>query len=219
MFGRRDWQRWRARGGRGIRRGAWFGARPFHRPHGFMPGGGPPFDHPFGGRDPFGDDPFGGGRRRQRRGDLKFVLLELLAEQSRHGYELIKAIEQRYGGFYRPSPGSVYPTLQLLEDEGSVISEPMDGKRVYSITDEGRRQLKERQQHGDEPGRHWRGGRREPSAELERLRHSAMSLMASVMQVARHGTPEQQRAAIERLDAARRDIYAILAQDDSERLI
>lgn len=204
------------------RRGMPFRATPFHRHgrHGFAPGGGPPFDRPFRG-GPFGDDPFGdgGGRRRQRRGDLKFVLLELLAEQPRHGYELIKAIEERYAGFYRPSPGSVYPTLQLLEDEGSVVGEPVDGKRVYTITDAGRKALADHQRRADESGRGWRGRRRGPSPELEPLRRSAMSLLGSVMEVARHGTAEQQRAALERLDAARREIYAILARDDSERLI
>ncbi|MFN8481249.1 MAG: PadR family transcriptional regulator [Kouleothrix sp.] len=90
--------------------GAWFG-----------PDEGGPFDRGFWrgrrGGGPFDED--GGGRRRQRRGDIKSALLELLAEQPRHGYELIKELEQRYGGFYRPSPGSVYPTLQLLEDEGA----------------------------------------------------------------------------------------------------
>lgn len=190
-------------------------------PFGFMPHGGPRFDRPFGGGGPFGGDPFdegggGGGRRRQRRGDLKYVLLELLAEQPRHGYDLIKELEQRYAGFYRPSPGSVYPTLQLLEDEGNLTSEQVEGKRVYTITEAGRSVLAERQQQpGDQPGGWRHGGRRGPAPELEELRRSAMALMSSVMQGARHGTPDQQRAVQERLEATRREIYRILAGDQS----
>ena len=146
-------------------------------------------DRPFRGRGPFGGPPSdedGGGRQRHRRGDIKYVLLELIAEQPRHGYELIKALEQRYAGFYRPSPGTVYPTLQLLEDEGSVVSEPIEGKRVYTITDAGRSALEaHRQQQNNRPGPWQRGGRGGPHPELEALRHSSMALMTSIMQAAR----------------------------------
>ncbi len=139
----------------------------------------------------------------------------MIAEQPRHGYELIKVLEERYAGFYRPSPGSVYPTLQLLEDEGSVTSEPVEGKRVYTITDAGRRLLEEHRQRGSgRPG----GGRHNsgPDLDLDALHRGAMALQASIMQVARHGTSEQRRAALERLDTARREIYRILAEDQSE---
>jgi DNA-binding PadR family transcriptional regulator len=72
------------------------------------------------------------------KGDLKYVVLQLLSERAAHGYEVIKALEERFGGMYTPSAGAVYPTLQMLEDMGYVTSEQQDGKRVYSITDEGR---------------------------------------------------------------------------------
>ncbi len=186
---------------------------------GFAPHGGRPFGPPFGRGGPFGGDPFdgeGGGRRR-RRGELRFVLLELLAERPRHGYELIKELEQRDRGFYRPSPGSVYPTLQLLEEEGSLTSEQVDGKRVYTITEAGRRALNERRQRGaGEVEQEQRGG---PSAELDPLRQSTTALLGSVMEVARHGTKEQQRAVLERLNGLRREIYGILAQDSPDDLI
>ena len=208
--------RWERRFGRGP-------GRMFEREGWFAPPGGrgpfgPPHRHggPFGG-GPFGDDPFGedgGGRRRQRRGDIKYVLLELLAEQPRHGYELIKELESRYAGFYRPSPGSVYPTLQLLEDEGHLTSETVDGKRVYTVTESGRQLLRERQERGDDHGgfgpRGFRRGQMSP--ELAKLRDSTMAIMSSVMQVARHGTPEQVRAAQSALDTARREVYSILAE-------
>ena len=96
----------------------------------------------------FGPRPRRGGRRQRfgRRGDLKYVILNLLAEQPMHGYEIIRRLEEESGGVYSPSPGSVYPTLQMLEDQGCVISEQQEGKRVYRITDEGRALLDE---HGD----------------------------------------------------------------------
>jgi DNA-binding PadR family transcriptional regulator len=184
-------------------------------------------DHGRGGRHfygggPHGGDSFdedGGGRGRRRRGDIKYVLLELLAEQPRHGYDLIKELERRHVGFQRPSPGSVYPTLQMLEDEGHLTSELSDGKRIYTITESGRGLLKERQQrHAPADfGPPWAGFRGPSSGpEIEPLRRSGMALSESVMQVARHGTAEQLRAATALLDATRREIYAILAKGDDQ---
>ena len=85
------------------------------------------------------------GRRRRRymkwkifeRGDLKFVILRLISKRPMHGYEVMKALEEESKGYYRPSPGSVYPTLQMLEDEGYVTVEEQDGKKIYTITDAG----------------------------------------------------------------------------------
>ena len=78
------------------------------------------------------------------KGDLKYVILDLIKDKPSHGYEIIKALEDRFHGFYSPSAGSVYPTLQLLEDMGYVTSTEQDGKKVYTITEEGRKFLKER---------------------------------------------------------------------------
>ena len=91
----------------------------------------------------FGTD--GPRQRRFEKGDLKYVILGLIAEKPRHGYEVIRALEERFGGLYTPSPGAVYPTLQLLEDLGYVTAQQQDGKRVYAITDDGRRFLTERE--------------------------------------------------------------------------
>ena len=106
----------------------------------------------FGGFDPFRGFPGdpGRGERFFGRGDLKLVILELLREQPRHGYDIIRALEDRMQGRYRPSPGSVYPTLQMLEDLGYVTSSQQEGKKVYSITDEGRRYLDEQQSSVDD---------------------------------------------------------------------
>lgn len=195
----------------------WGRGGPFWFGRGRGEGRGRPFGPPGPfGDGPFGDDPFGGGPpRRRRRGDIRVALLELLAEQPRHGYDLIKELERRFGGFYRPSPGSVYPTLQLLEDEGHLTSATVDGKRIYTITESGRHIMAERSgathsyPHGDPPmGRE----------ELGELRQSMGALTGVVMQAARHGTPEQVRAVMATLDRARREIYAALAADgDSAR--
>jgi DNA-binding PadR family transcriptional regulator len=99
----------------------------------------------------FGFGGWGGRSRRFRwkifeRGDLKFVILRMVSEKPMHGYEVLKALEEESGGCYKASPGSVYPTLQMLEDQGFVRSHEEDGKRIYQITDEGREYLEE---HGD----------------------------------------------------------------------
>jgi DNA-binding PadR family transcriptional regulator len=89
------------------------------------------------------------GRRRNQMfesGEVKFVILRLLKEKPRHGYEVIKALEEKMGGYYTPSAGTVYPTLQLLEDEGYVRAVESDGKKVYHVTPEGERYL---EQHRD----------------------------------------------------------------------
>jgi len=90
--------------------------------------------------------PFGGGSRVFDQGDLKYVILRLLDEKPRHGYEIIKEIEDRFGGMYSPSPGTVYPTLTMLEDLGYARANPEEsGKKIYEITDEGRAYLAQNQ--------------------------------------------------------------------------
>ncbi|MBM0105865.1 PadR family transcriptional regulator [Steroidobacter sp. S1-65] len=86
----------------------------------------------------------GGGGRRFGPGDLRLILLSMIEEKQRHGYELIKDLEQKFGGAYAPSPGSVYPTLTLLEELGHIRSSTSEGnKRLFEITEEGRRYLRE----------------------------------------------------------------------------
>ena len=158
-----------------------------HGPHGW--GRGRPFfgwqmrrnffgrGGPFGPEGPFGeeDSPDPRVQRLRRffgRGDLKFALLELLVERPMHGYEMMKELQERSGGMYSASPGSVYPTLQMLEDRDFVTVSETDGKKVYTITDAGRAFLAENQAEADDrrpfpadrppegPGRHERRGRR-----------------------------------------------------------
>jgi DNA-binding PadR family transcriptional regulator len=131
-------------------RWAWKMANKFGGPGGPFGASGPfgP-DGPFGADGPFGPGgPFGGrggrhGRRRMfDRGELRLVLLKLIADQSRHGYDLIKAIEDMTGGEYAPSPGVIYPTLQLMVDEGVIAELPDESSRkVFAATDAGREEL------------------------------------------------------------------------------
>src|SRR4029079_4973789 len=83
-------------------------------------------------------------RGRMRRGDIRTAVLSVLAEAPGHGYDVMQTLEEKTGGAWRPSPGSVYPTLQLLEDEGLVRSVERDGKRIFEITDEGRAEVERR---------------------------------------------------------------------------
>ena len=141
--------------------------------------------------------------RRMRRGDMKYRILELLAERPRHGYDIIRDLEEKYEG-YRASAGSVYPTLQLLEDGGFVTSETVEGKRIYTITAAGRDLLSQRAPdlEGDEDDE------RAPWVEL---RNAAFQLGAAVMQVARERDPAKLAKVRQILDRARREVYAILA--------
>jgi DNA-binding PadR family transcriptional regulator len=98
----------------------------------------------------FGFGPAGwgwGGRKRRRQwfesGDMKYVILKLLQDKPRHGYEVMKELEERMHGCYSPSPGTVYPTLQWLDDEGLVASKDVEGKKVYEITENGRQFLRD----------------------------------------------------------------------------
>jgi DNA-binding PadR family transcriptional regulator len=136
-------------------------------------------------------------------------LLSLLSDKPMHGYDLLRELEQRSGGMWRPSPGSVYPTLQLLEDEGLVTGQEQDGKRVYSITDAGRAELEERRERRGE-GAPWEFG---PLGEgFAEFRDAAFQLGAAAMQVARTGTEAQRTEAAEILAEARKKIYAVLAE-------
>lgn len=154
----------------------------------------------------FGGGPWGAGwGRRARRGDVKYVVLETLAQGPKHGYEIIRAIEESRG--VRPSAGSVYPTLQMLEDGGFVTSEQVDGKRVYTITDAGRELLANRTADSEDDGE-------ETAPDSgHRLKVSAMKLGAAVMS-ARGSDDATVDKVREILDKARKDVYGILASDD-----
>src|SRR3989442_10189677 len=127
------------------------------------------------------------GGPRMRRGQIRTALLAVLAEEPGHGYDVMQKLEDKSGGAWRPSPGSVYPTLQLLEDEGLVRSTERDGKRVYEITDAGRAESASRIE--DAGGAPW--DLAGPGKRHGELREGMMTLGLAVKQVAHAGTPEQ----------------------------
>jgi DNA-binding PadR family transcriptional regulator len=182
---------------------------------GFGPGG--PRGGPFPG-GPFAGGPFAGGRgrrggRRTSRGDIRAAVLALLAEQPRHGYEIIQEIAERSGGAWRPSPGSVYPTISQLEDEGLAVVEKSDGRRVVSLTEAGTAWVAGHREELDavweQVGRsadEWADG--EAGALWEQLGQ----LHAAAQQVMGAGTPEQITAATAALTEARKTIYRLLAE-------
>ena len=112
----------------------------------------------FGGRICHEERFFRGSRRWAsfHRGDLKYVILELLKDKPRHGYDIIRELEELSYGFYKPSPGVIYPTLQMLEEMGYATSTEQEGKRVYSITEEGLKFLENRSNIADDVRRHMR---------------------------------------------------------------
>ena len=171
------------------------------------PGGPPPFMRGFRG----GHDRWGGGdwtgRPRKRRGDIRTAILTVLQDTAGHGYEIIRTLEERSGGMWRPSPGSVYPTLQLLEDEGLVRSQEVDGRRVYELTDTGRTEASERAERAQRAGGPpWRT----EGAERE-LWSAFAQLVGAMKQIGRGGTPEQRTAALEIITDARKALYQLLA--------
>ena len=154
---------------------------------------------------------FPSGKPRVSRGDVRTAILRLLAEEPMHGYQIIQELTERTDGVWQPSPGSVYPTLQQLEDEGLVRAEQSDGKNVYTLTDEGRATIE-----ADESAPPWERMGSSVDGELMSLREAAFQTGAAVMQVARAGTESQVQAAIGVLDEARRKLYQILAADDTD---
>ena len=149
----------------------------------------------------------GRGRHRVRRGDVRSAILALLDDRAMHGYEMITELDERTGGRWRPSAGSIYPTLQLLEDEGLVTAEEVDGRKVYSLTDSG----KEAVPASTEGQRPWEEGD-EDSPRFE-ARKELFKLMGAAKQIARADNEEQLTKAAEILKDARRKLYGILAEE------
>jgi DNA-binding PadR family transcriptional regulator len=146
---------------------------------------------------------------RMGRGDVRAAVLSLLAEKPMHGYQIISEIAERSGGVWKPSAGSVYPTLQLLADEGLITAEEADGRKTYSLTEAGRA---EAEASADRAAPWQTSGARE-SGGMGALPKAGIDLAQAAAQVQRTGTPEQVKQAVEALDEARRRLYSILAQD------
>lgn len=160
----------------------------------------------------FGRGPRGGGPGRGRRGDVRNAILALLTEQAMNGYQIIMAVSERTNGLWRPGPGSVYPALGLLTDEGLIEPVDADGKKVFRLTDAGGAFATE---HADELKNPWDevAG---PHAGLLDVRKEMVQLSMAIKQVAMAGDPAQVTAARAVLDEARKSLYRILAGDNGE---
>jgi DNA-binding PadR family transcriptional regulator len=182
-----------------------------------MPGPGGPFEGFPGGRGHRrGRGERGPGRgRRSRRGDIRAAILTLLAERPMHGYEMIQEIKERSAELWKPSPGSVYPTLQLLADEGLIIDEGSGSRRLYALTEEGRAAAEKIETPP------WEEIARDADPRDVNLRDAIGQLMGATVQVAHAATDAQKKRAVEVLNEARRALYAILgeappAEDDAD---
>ncbi len=190
------------------------GPHPHHHHHGPRGGRarrdefgfGPGFGGPRGGFGPRG------GRRRMRRGDVRSAILLLLEKEPLNGYQLMQEIEERSEGSWRPSPGSIYPALSQLEDEGLVTATEADGRKLFTLTDEGKSYVEESR---DKLGEPWAETGPPRKAVYGDFGKQVKSLMAAASQVAQAGSEDDVKQANEVLAEARRKIYTILAETDS----
>ncbi len=182
-----------------------------HHGGGFHFGGAGGFDSPFG-RFPFGRFPFGG--PRARRGDVRAAILALLAEQPRNGYQVMQELEQRSRGLWHPSPGSVYPALQQLQDEGLIRDEAEGGGRTYTLTDAGREYVRT---HPDEVRVPWEEAEEEDEEKSRELLGTLRDMALAIWQISRNGTAGQRTEARKLLDETRRALYRILANEGGRR--
>jgi DNA-binding PadR family transcriptional regulator len=164
------------------------------------------------GAGPMFEHRFGGGRGRKRRGDVRLAVLILLAEEPRNGYQLMQTIEERSGGRWRPSPGSVYPTLAQLEDEGLIRATEREGTRLFEITDTGRAYLAAR----GEQAPPWEAGDDPEARSAIELRSLLMQVAKAASEVVQVGDEQQTARAWQVLTDARRSLYRILAEDTDD---
>jgi len=159
--------------------------------------------------------PFAGGRRhrmggRARRGDVRAAVLALLAERPMHGYEIIQEVSERTGGVWEPSPGSVYPTLQMLEDEGLVTAQESEGRKRYALTEEGTAEAARRSSEATP----WEEVTRGANASTMEVRRLGFQIFGAVKQIGETGTEQQMQQVSEILSDTRKRLYRILAEDE-----
>jgi DNA-binding PadR family transcriptional regulator len=182
-----------------------------HFRRGGGPGGGPGGMFGFGGAFPFGN--WGGGPRRgprARRGDIRAGILALLAESPRNGYQIMQELEQRSRGMWRPSPGSVYPALQQLEDEGLIQAQEAGTGRVFHLTEQGQKYVAEHRSETEAP---WDWATSETDEDVFELFGQIKHIGAALWQIANSGQPAQIAQARKVMSDARRALYAILSED------
>ncbi len=168
----------------------------------------------------FGGPELGGGQRgpKVRRGDVRSAILDVLGQEPMNGYQIIQQISERSGGVWKPSPGSVYPTAQQLEDEGLIEGQESDGRRVLVLTEAGRAYVDE---HPDEFAATWKpfettGPEAAASAGVGDLKPVIGQVMGAVWQIMVSGTDQQRAEAAEVLGETRRRLYGLLAEGEPE---
>jgi DNA-binding PadR family transcriptional regulator len=149
---------------------------------------------------------------RARRGDVRAAILALLAEEPRNGYQIMQELSDRTGGAWRPSPGSIYPALNQLEDEGLVSAAEVDGRKAYSLTDAGRQEVESR----TEEQAPWDAVSATAVDGVHELRDVIWQLGAAAMQVAHAGNSAQLDEAKKIAADARKALYRILASDEQQ---
>jgi DNA-binding PadR family transcriptional regulator len=147
------------------------------------------------------------------RGDVRAAILALLKESPRNGYQIMSEIEERSNGAWRPSPGSIYPALSQLSDEGLITGEESGGKRVYRLTDAGREYV---EQNPERARGAWESSEQQEAWQIPGLFAEAARLGSGIVQLAHAGTPAQVRAAEQLLQRTRRELYRILAETDED---
>ena len=159
--------------------------------------------------------PFFGGPRpsKARRGDVRTGILAVLADGPRNGYQIIPEISERTSGVWKPSPGSVYPTLQQLEDEGLVTADRPEGRRTFDLTDDGRAYVSE---HADDLAEVWESMADSQDDGHQDMRAMIGQVMGAAAQVAFAGSADQRADARQVLIDARRRLYQILADGRDE---
>jgi DNA-binding PadR family transcriptional regulator len=165
-----------------------------------------------------GQQRFGGSKKRKRfrLGDVRAAVLVLLAEQPMHGYQIIQEIAERSGGVWQPSPGSIYPVLQQLEDEGLVLIEQTEGRKVANLTEAGRAYVEENQTEFEEVWKALSNNNVDESMqEMRNLFVTLKQIGIAAKQVAKVGTGSQVAEARKVLADTRRRLYLILAEDDA----
>jgi DNA-binding PadR family transcriptional regulator len=159
-----------------------------------------------------GYGPGGRGRGpRARRGDFRAAALLLLEEQPRNGYQLMQELEERTDGLWRPSPGSVYPALAQLEDEGLIASTEADGKKLFALTDAGKAHVEEKREQLGTP---WDDVSKGATEGVVPLKHAIAGVAEAAIQVLRQGSPGQVERAQKILTDARKQLYRLLGDDE-----
>jgi DNA-binding PadR family transcriptional regulator len=176
---------------------------------GFRHFGAPPWAGPWG--PPWGGRGSGSGRPRAAKGNVRTAILALLWEGPRHGYQLMQDIAERSHDAWRPSPGSVYPVLSALQDEGLVDDEKIEGRRVFSLTEAGHAHVGER---AEDLATVFDAYEQREEPEQTDTRALVAGVAAAAVQVLATGTPAQVQGAQQLLAQARRDLYALLAEDE-----